>query len=102
MKLMRLTELLEQPPGTVFSFWYGGYSRDLCVFVERVGAGLDDFYLETLLPQPGDFADGGFDDENPELGFCWRWGLFDHEQQFAVYDKEDVKRIQRLLSGIVA
>lgn len=63
---------------------------------------MDDFWLETLLPQPNDKETGEFAPDKLQIGFRWRWGLYDHDQQFAVYDKRDVAHIRRLLSGELA
>ncbi len=99
MKQMSLDEFLTLPPGAVFSLWEPCVSNGLHVkgrtIVQDIGDGpfSNDFYYLPLLPEPADM-NAQVSDLTPKLPtMLYRWGMYDYDQLFAVYESEDVAAV---------
>ena len=89
MRILGFGEFCELPDGTVFSYWdpcvaTGLYRRGEVISVDGVPR---DFFEASLKAE-------SYNGEKPvvDLIEC-RWGMFDYDQQFLVYDKEDIETI---------
>lgn len=96
MKQMPLDEFLKLPPGAVFSFWKPCVSDGLHVKGETIERNpLDStepagFYYLPLLPEAEDTY-GRVENHSPVLPTSlYRWGVFDFDQLFAVYEADDL------------
>ena len=82
-------EFCDLPDGTVFSYWEpcvteGLYVRGMVIMDQD---GPRDFFETSLLAV-------SYNGEYPEIDETYgRWGLFNYEQKFAVYEKADIEKI---------
>jgi hypothetical protein len=113
MRKVKMSELCKLPIGTVFSTHAKDsmpcFNPQLFILCERSG-GENDFYY---LPVHGQFegTDDFEDDFNANLKLdsgesvamdantVYRWGMYDPEELFVVFDNNDVKKIVMVLSS---
>lgn len=86
MRIVGFEEFCSLPEGTVFSYWEpcitsGLYRRGEVISFD---GGPRDFYEASLKAE-------SYNGEQPvvDLGES-RWGLFDYDQKFVVYDRDDI------------
>ena len=86
MRIVGFEEFCSLPEGTVFSYWEpcqasGLYRRGEVISFD---GGPRDFYEASLKAE-------SYNGEPPVVGLIEsRWGLFEYDQQFLVYDKDDI------------
>lgn len=94
MRLMKLLELCQQPPGTVFSQWVPACATGLYVF--HSACSHHDFFYIDLLPSP-DTDKGNYDAPICDIDTLCRWGIFDDDETFAVFERAEVEALTTLL-----
>jgi len=96
MKIIKLKELAQMPTGTIFSRWFPVYFGGLYRLAEGISD--EDFFYQNL---EAELPCGCWDDYTKlKVSDDWsRWGLYDPEEEFAVYGKEDIKEIIKMLGG---
>lgn len=96
MKVVNFTEFCNLPDGTIFSYWKpchadGLYRRGDVLRID----GVTDFYEASLIASPDENGDG------PIMEACeTRWGEFNYDQLFAVYELADIAVIAELLGFV--
>jgi hypothetical protein len=86
VKIVEFEEFCRLPEGTVFSYWEpcissGLYRRGAVISFD---GGPRDFYETSLKAE-------SYNGEPPVVDLVEsRWGLFDYDQKFVVYDKDDI------------
>ena len=89
MRIVGFHEFCSLPEGTVFSYWdplvtHGLYRRGQVIFS---GESPTDFFEASLKAE-------SYNGEDPIVDLTEsRWGLFDYDQQFVVYEKADIDLI---------
>jgi hypothetical protein len=89
MRIVDFATFCSLPEGTIFSYWKpcitsGLYRRGEVITFD---GGPKDFYEASLKAE-------SINGEPPKVDLTEsRWGLFDYDQQFAVYDDEDIYEI---------
>jgi hypothetical protein len=107
MKIIKRKEFINMPCGTVFSYYKPCMFNELMIKASDSSSWGNDFLYDDIIgPIEADSSDDFLDKcENMENGVSLpvdfentkREGLFDDKQLFAVYEKEDVKKlIERL------
>ena len=117
MRVVTLQELGDCPRGTIFSDYEPCIVKELYRFqapLRRVHEDdehhkkgmVTDFFYQSIMPEPGDdaYCEPG---DDPTKGFKisgngGRWGCFEYDALFLVYDKEDVARLVTMLTGTEA
>ena len=101
VKQFNLAEFLAMPPGTVFSFWRPAIANGLHVKGETIqhddadSLPYDaDFYYLPLLPEAANTS-GPLDLTPVMSNSLYRWGMYDEDQLFAVYEKDDLAILVR-------
>lgn len=102
MKVCDFDAFAALPPGTVYSYWTPAVAAGLFVkgFTIRDDRGepgvvkAQDFYERPLLPHPRDAHD--LSPALPEWE-C-RWGMFDYDQLFAVYEDADLAELAEAIA----
>ena len=104
MRYVKLRELAAMPPGTVFSRWEPEIVTGLYQLTEPC-ADLDFFYTD-LLTSPPCMAAGEVRPETPEgyplmrpADATGRWGIFDENEEFVIYEPADIDRVVGCLVG---
>lgn len=107
MRIVNLRQLVQEPDGTVFCGWQPCIVEGLMV---KTGSCTDyDFFYQSLMPDvyPLTHAESAaaFDAATP-TAVCdavSRWGLYDDDDQFVVYETHELKQlgewILKLASG---
>ena len=86
MRIVGFDEFCSLPDGTVFSYWEpciasGLYRRGEVISVD---GGPKDFFEASLTAE-------SYNGEPPVVDLIEsRWGMFDYDQQFVAYDKDDI------------
>ena len=86
MRIVGFEEFCSLPEGTVFSYWspcvtVGMYRRGAVISFD---GGPRDFYETSLQAE-------SINGDLPVVDLTEsRWGMFDYDQMFAVYDKDDI------------
>lgn len=97
MRIVGLDEFAGLPAGTVYSAYDPAIVRGLFVKGETIqndDGWPADFFETEVVPQQID------NDDSPEgIGMRGRWGEFDPDAKFVVYDRDDVAQIVALLTG---
>ena len=94
MKIASFDEFAALPEGAIFSF----YEPRICEGLYRKGAtisfdgGPKDFFYGCLVAQCWNGEPPTVDDIQS------RWGAFDYEQQFAIYEPDDIACLVRMLT----
>lgn len=89
MRIVGFDEFCSLPEGTVFSYWEpcvttGLYRRGSVISDE---GGPRDFFKASLRAE-------SYNGEHPIVDLIEsRWGDFDYDQQFAIYDRDDIALI---------
>ena len=96
MKIVSFYELVALPVGTIYSY----YEPAICTGLYRKGENIihpdgnaHDFYEGTLIAQCINGEHPAVDDVE-----C-RWGWYDYDQQYAVYESEDLALMREMLNG---
>ena len=99
MKLLGLQDFLKEPSGTVYQEYEPHHLGDLSIKADS----LTGDFLEATLTPSCTMPSSGEGRKTPESiaidqpsGFG-RWGLFDENARFLVYEKEDRERLSRWL-----
>src|SRR5262245_48431229 len=95
MKIVNFDELVKLPKGTIYSDYEPCVCDGLFRFesVIEYEGGPKDFFYTSLIGQ----CDNG---EAPVVDDVMsRWGLFDYNAQFAVYEKADLTLIKSMISA---
>ena len=95
MKILTFSEFVQLPEGTIYSY----YEPAICRGLYRKGGNLThdgiptDFWEASVIAEcvNGDFPKV----EHIES----RWGLYDYDQCFAVYDEADIALMIKMLSS---
>jgi len=102
MKIVSFEEFLKLPTGTVYQEWKPHIMGEVCIKQDSTNLKSDFFYSNiTIQPSlPGEDQDAicKFD----FFGFVHddtisRWGMFDEEQLFLLYDDIDVDKMIEML-----
>lgn len=95
MKIIDFYELAKQPKGTIFAEWdegsHGPISRLGNFIFKNDGTPIDYFCCEIASFSPNGCGPCVSNIEG-------RWGMFDHDAKFLVWEKEDVERMVRILT----
>lgn len=96
MKIVNFYELCAMPKGTIFAEWtpcvVGELQRLDDIIYGDDGKPTDYFYCDVAAFMPN--GDG------PCVSSCGgRWGAFDYDEKYLVWEKEDVERMVRILLG---
>ncbi len=105
MKYVKLRELAASPPGTIFSQWEPRIVAGLNVLQSQC-SDVDFFYCPLTaqaecptygVPDPPDL----WSDRPPLelLDSVTRWGTYDEDEEFIVYEPADVERMVKVLTG---
>lgn len=98
MKIVTLAEFVRLPEGVIFSFWAPCIADGLHQKCKTIAYNGDpdpprDFYYVNLLPTAIDPDDG------VELNdLMCRWGMYDHDQLFAVYEADDLDILKKAIA----
>jgi len=99
MKILSFDEFTQLPAGTIFSYYKPHSCDDLFQKGEtlfgREGGRASSYYEASLLP----YLD--FEHDPPVIvmdGAETRWGFYDYEQQYAVYEREDLERLATMIA----
>lgn len=97
MKIVTFDEFVKLPKGTVYCEWEPAVASGLFVKDESItfdGDAPRDFFTQPLLPRH---------DGDPDVvifpDYGERWGMYEFDQLFAVYEANDVARLIDLLQG---
>jgi len=91
-KIVKLGELLKMREGTIFSEYKPQYTSGLYRFDGQCGP--RDFYYQDLLGTVGDNNTPEFD-----LNSGSRWALYDEDEEFFVYEEEEVEILAEALAA---
>jgi hypothetical protein len=92
MKVVTIHELMLLPTGTIFSRYEPVMCSGLFRKMENIEYdGSVDFYYQDLEPSCTNGDPPIFD------GSISRWAMYDHEEQFAVFEADDVKLLKEQL-----
>ena len=96
MKIVDFTELVSMPTGTIFADFEPCFHRELRrrgeVIVGQDGKPIDFYECDVASFSPN--GDG------PCVSNCeGRWGLFDYSKKYLVWEKDDIERMVRILTG---
>jgi hypothetical protein len=98
MKSMTFKEFTDLPDGVVFSYWQPCVAHGLYIrgrIIRRDNGEAFDYYEVPLLP----------DQSSPDAAFEFgletsiRWGCYNFDQLYAVYNQADVDELVRLLTN---
>lgn len=93
MRFLSFSEFCKEPDGTIFSECGSDdlYRRGEVISYD---GGPKDFFMASLL------AEEQLPGETPCIDMAkFRWGLFDYDREFLVYDSEDISTIVRALAS---
>jgi hypothetical protein len=100
MKIISFKEFAKLPSGTIFSYYdpnifLGLWRKEETIYDKSIGFdddyGAIDYLQRSLLPYH-------LTDDEIEIGGKERWGEFSWDQQYAVYEEEDLKTLKELLN----
>ena len=97
MKVIGFKEFAAMPAGTVFSYFVPMMCEGLYVKGDTIchHGKPADYFEESLV---ADCWNG----DQPTVGDGGsRWGMFDYDLQYAIYEPEDVKNLVSMLGGII-
>lgn len=105
MKILNWTEFAAMPEGTVFSFWEPCIAEGLHQKGETWlhDGKPGDFWYSDLIASPAPDKDGWATPDGPlEVSDAEsRWGMFEYDQLFAVYERADVQHIIERLAYFI-
>ena len=100
MKILNRNEFLKLPEKTMFSYWEPKMLTGIMIKKETLyhENKAIDFNCYELLPDIK-----SYDEKNIKIGFdtYWREGLFEDNQLFAIYTKDEVKQMFNLIKDIL-
>lgn len=97
MKILSLTDFMKCVPGTIYQQIDGDYVEPN-FWVKLSNCGEADFATFDISAYIKEFEDRNF--THIALAFengCGRWGLFDDNYKFIVYDEQDIENLCYLL-----
>lgn len=111
MKIITRAEMLKMPKGTVYSYYEPCCFRELEIKADEPGNYENDWLFDSLIGAVKNDSSGDYsekctlmeagDSQEVDFEYTGRDGLFEDEQLYAVYEKEDVealiKRLQKTL-----
>lgn len=107
-KLLKFREFMVLPPGTIFStsdefgnvdgLYRKGTSLRSGESTEDYYGPYADFFYHDLLPDAKD-GDPSKPDAWGDIGDGGRWGNFDIDELFVVYDQADIAKMVGLMTG---
>ena len=108
MRIVNLTEFLQQPKGTLFIKFEDSIFTSPLLVLDTVVKNNDYYYINITRSIDWDELDNNTNDNivdstqsfNIETDGVQRDGTYDKDQLFAIYEKEDIKKIlQKLHKG---
>lgn len=94
MKILNFDAFIQMPPGTIYSEYEPNYCRGLFRKGDNVPSHdgpIGDFFSASI---EAECVNG----DHPTVEHIEsRWGLFDYNAQFAVYEPEDIATIKAML-----
>ena len=103
MRIVKLEEFVKLPSGTVFQHWEPCIMDEIQIKKETLKSNNDFFYSQiTIQPEMVDEDDmiykyDGFGFRHSEIQS--RWGMYDYDQLFLVYDDADVDNMIEMLKN---
>jgi hypothetical protein len=93
MKVIDFDEFIQLPEGTIFSYFEKGNCSGFFLKGESLAhrGDLNDYCETSLVP---DCWNG----DPPTLGDSSRWGCFDYDQMYAIYEEEDIQWLNAVTS----
>ena len=112
MKIISRKEFMKMPVGTVFSYYEPCCFRDLMVKASDLKGWEMDFLYDNIIGGIKTVSSEDFSTkcDQMEMGesvpmdfeYTSREGLFDDEQLYAVYEKEDIEKLVKRLQKTLA
>ena len=109
MRIVSFDEFVKLPPGTIFSYYEPMVLRGLYRKGESINGTSEsptDYFECSIIPDCGEFSDcmlvAGGQSVHPSPAVEMiegRWGTFDNEQLYGVYDEPDVEKIIEILQS---
>lgn len=97
MKIVKFNEFVKMPAGTIFSYYEPHVTRGLYRKGESIAydGELSDFYEAPVMAESWNLCEPVVDDTE-----C-RWGMFDYDEMYAIYEEEDIVKMIEMLTGNV-
>ncbi len=97
MRIVTCDELMAMPDGTIYAYYEPAVTQGLYRKGDTISwdGHNKDFYEASLLAEC-------WNGDEPILDYTEsRWGLYDYDMQFAVYDIQDLKIIRHALTAAI-
>jgi hypothetical protein len=103
MNIINFKEFAAMPEGTIYSYFKPAIVDGLCRKGENIisEGEVIDYFTTSLIAdvQVEEPPKNKGDEWNIENGLCGRWALYEYDQQYLIYEAEDIKAITFLLDA---